>query len=210
MPGYDEPTTVELALEEGGVAALLAVNYTWRLLFLGNQPGPIGVTSILGCLVGAAFLLFKGVASWRIMVGSFLGMVGTVLLLNTFGPANDPNFAVPWYWQMLMGGWAFGTVFLATDPVAAATTNPGRWVFGLFVGAADRHRARHQLLLRHDGTLFAILLASVFAPLFDYVVVERNIKRRAAQTGGVDMNVDQSANCVPDRGRWWRSPARSW
>ena len=180
MPGFDEPTTVELALEEGGVPALLSVNYTWLHLFLGNQPGPIGVTSILGCVIGAAYLLFRGVASWRIMLGSFLGLVGTVFLFNTFGPAGDPNFAVPWYWQTVMGGWAFGTVFLATDPVAAATTNPGRWVFGLFVGALT-------VIVRvtnpsyYDGTLFAILLASIFAPLFDYVVVERNIKRRAAR-----------------------------
>ncbi len=180
VPGYDEPTTVELIIEEGGVPALLAVNYTWQLLFLGNQPGPIGVTSILGCVLGAAYLLYTGVASWRIMLGSFLGMVGAVLLLNTFGPADDPNFAVPWYWHMVLGGWAFGTVFLATDPVAAATTNPGRWAFGLFVGAVT-------IIVRvtnptyYDGTLFALLLASVFAPLFDYVVVQRNIKRRAAR-----------------------------
>ncbi len=178
VPGYDEPTTVELAIDEGGVAALRSVNYTWQLLFLGNQPGPIGVTSILGCLIGAAYLIFRGVASWRIMLGSFTGMVAAVLLLNTFGPADDPNFAVPWYWHMVLGGWAFGTVFLATDPVAAATTNPGRWAFGLFVGAIT-------VIVRvtnpsyYDGTLFAILLASVFAPLFDFVVVQRNIRRRA-------------------------------
>ena len=180
VPGFDEPTTVELALDEGGVPALLSVNYTWLMLFLGNQPGAIGVTSILGCLIGAVYLLFKGVASWRIMLASFLGMIGTILLLNTFGPAGDPNYAVPWYWHMVMGGWAFGTVFVATDPVAAAMTNPGRWVFGLFVGALT-------VIVRvtnpsyYDGTLVAILLASVFAPLFDYVVVERNIKRRAAR-----------------------------
>ena len=180
VPGYDEPTTVELAIDEGGVPALLSVNYTWLLLFLGNQPGPIGVTSILGCVIGAAFLLFRGVASWRIMLGSFLGMVGTVLLFNTFGPADDPNFAVPWYWHMVLGGWAFGTVFLATDPVAAATTNPGRWAFGVLVGALT-------VVVRvtnpsyYDGMLFAVLLASIFAPLFDYIVVERNIKRRAAR-----------------------------
>lgn len=178
VPGYDEPTTVELALDEGGVPALLAVNYTWTLLFLGNQPGPIGVSSILGCALGAAYLLFKGVASWRIMLGSCIGLIGAVLLLSAFGPADDPNFAVPWYWHMVLGGWAFGTVFLATDPVAAATTNPGRWAFGLMVGALT-------VIVRvtnpsyYDGTLFAILLASIFAPLFDYVVVERNIKRRA-------------------------------
>ena len=183
VPGYDEPTTVELATDEGGVAALLSINYTWLLLFSGNQPGPIGVTSILGCAIGAMYLLYKGVASWRIMLGSVVGLVGTVLLLNYFGPADDPNFAVPWYWHMVLGGWAFGTVFLATDPVAAATTNPGRWVYGLMIGVLT-------IVVRvtnptyYDGTLFALLLASIFAPLFDFIVVERNIKRRKKRLAG--------------------------
>lgn len=180
VPGYDEPTAVELAVEEGGIPALLSVNYTWLMLFIGNQPGAIGITSVLGCVIGAAYLLYRGIASWRIMLGSLIGMVVTVLLLNTFGPADDPNFAVPWYWHAVIGGWAFGTVFLATDPVAAATTNPGRWMFGLFVGAVT-------VIVRvtnpsyYDGVLFGILLASIFAPLFDYLVVQRNVKRRVAR-----------------------------
>ncbi len=182
VPGYEEPTTIELFLEEGGVPALLSVNYTWLQLFLGNQPGPIGVSSILGCFIGAAYLIFTGVASWRIMLGSFLGMVGSVLLFNTLGPADDPTFAVPWTWHMVTGGWAFGTVFLATDPVAAANTNPGRWGFGILVGVLT-------IVVRmtnpsyYEGVIFAILLASIFSPLFDYVVVERNIKRRKLRLG---------------------------
>jgi Na+-transporting NADH:ubiquinone oxidoreductase subunit B len=177
VPGYDEPTTIELAVEEGGVPALLSVGYTWKQLFLGNQPGPLGVTSVLGCLIGAIYLIVAGTASWRIMLGSFLGMVGTVVLLNNLGPADSPLFSVPWTWHLVMGGWAFGTVFLATDPVAAATTNPGRWGFGILVGALT-------ILIRitnpsyYEGIIFAILLASIFSPLFDYVAVERNIKRR--------------------------------
>ncbi len=180
VPGYDEPTTVELALDEGGVPALLSINYNWLLLFYGNQPGPIGVTSVLGVVIGAVYLLYKGIASWRIMLGSAIGLIGAVLLLNTFGPADDPNFAVPWYWHMVLGGWAFGTVFIATDPVAAATTNPGRWAFGVIVGVLT-------VVVRitnpsyYDGTLFAILLASIFVPLVDYAVVQRNIKRRIAR-----------------------------
>jgi Na+-transporting NADH:ubiquinone oxidoreductase subunit B len=177
VPGYDEPTTIELAVEEGGVPALLSVGYDWWHLFIGNQPGPHGVTSAFGCLLGAAFLIISGSASWRIMLGSLLGMVGTVLLLNNLGPADDPMFAVPWTWHLVMGGWAFGTVFLATDPVAAATTNPGRWGFGILVGTLT-------VIIRvtnpayYEGVIFAILLASIFAPLFDFIVVERNIKRR--------------------------------
>lgn len=182
VPGYDEPTTIELIVDEGGVPALLSVNYTWLQLFLGNQPGPIGVSSIFGCLIGAIYLIYTGVASWRIMLGSFFGMVGSVLLFNALGPADNPVFAVPWTWHMVTGGWAFGTVFLATDPVAAANTNPGRWGFGILVGVLT-------IVVRvtnpsyYEGVIFAILLASIFSPLFDYVVVERNIKRRRIRLG---------------------------
>jgi len=182
VAGYDEPTTIELFVDEGGVPALLAVNYTWLQLFLGNQPGPIGVSSVLGCFIGAAYLIYTGVASWRIMLGSFIGMVGSVLLFNTLGPADNPVFAVPWTWHLVTGGWAFGTVFLATDPVAAANTNPGRWGFGILVGVLT-------IVVRvtnpsyYEGVIFAILLASIFSPLFDYVVVERNIKRRRIRLG---------------------------
>jgi Na+-transporting NADH:ubiquinone oxidoreductase subunit B len=177
VPGYDEPTTIELAVEEGGVPALLSVGYSWTQMFIGNQPGPHGVTSVLGCLLGAAFLIITGTASWRIMLGSVFGMIGTVLLVNNLGPADDPMFSVPWTWHLVIGGWAFGTVFLATDPVAAATTNPGRWGFGILVGVLT-------IIIRvtnpayYEGVIFAILLASIFSPLFDFVVVERNIKRR--------------------------------
>ena len=183
VAGYDEPLALEIAVEEGGVPALLAVNYTWQLLFLGNQPGPIGVSSPLGCVIGALYLLYRGVVSWRIMLGSAIGLIATVFLFNTFGPADDPNFDVPWYWHMVLGAWAFYTVFLATDPVAAATTNAGRWVFGLFVGAVSIvvHITNPTY---YDGALFGVLLASIFAPLFDYVVVERNIKRRVRRLMG--------------------------
>lgn len=180
VPGYDEPTTIVLAVEEGGVPGLMAVGYDWQQLFVGSQPGPLGVTSILGCLLGAIYLLITGTASWRIMLGSFLGMIVTVLTLNQLGPADDPMFAVPWYWHFVMGGWAFGTVFLATDPVAAAMTNPGRWGFGILVGCLT-------IIIRvtnpayFEGVIFAILLASIFSPLFDFIVVERNIRRRRAR-----------------------------
>ena len=117
------------------------------------------------------------------MLGSCVGLVGSVLLFNALGPADDPVFAVPWTWHMVTGGWAFGTVFLATDPVAAANTNPGRWGFGILVGVLT-------IVVRvtnpsyYEGVIFAILLASIFSPLFDYVVVERNIKRRVRRLEG--------------------------
>ncbi len=177
VPGYEEPTTIELTVLEGGVRALELVDYDWWPLFIGNQPGPIGVTSALACLLGALYLIVTGSGSWRIMAGSLLGMVLTVTVLNAVGPQDDPLFDTPWYWHAVIGGWAFGTVFLATDPMAAATTRAGRWVFGLLVGLLT-------VIVRltnpayYEGVVFAILLASMFAPLCDYYVVERNVKRR--------------------------------
>ncbi len=182
VPGYDEPTTVELAIEEGGVPALQAVDYQWWQLFVGSQSGPIGITSILGCLLGAVYLIISGTASWRIMLGSLIGMIAATLLLNTLGPEDNPMFHIPWYWHLVIGGWAFATVFVATDPVAAATTNPGRWGFGILVGSLTIIvRVTNPSLFQ--GAVFAILLASIFSPLFDYFVVERNIKRRAQRAG---------------------------
>ena len=182
VPGYDEPTTIALAIEEGGVAALRAVDYQWCQLFMGLEPGPLGVTSALGCLLGAIYLVVTGAASWRIMAGSVVGLVIGVLLLNLLGPEDGPMFQVPWHWHMVMGGWAFATVFLATDPVAAATTNPGRWGFGILVGLLTVVvRVTNPSLFQ--GALFSLLLASIFSPLFDYYVVERNIRRRAQRSG---------------------------
>ncbi len=179
VPGYDEATTIELVVEEGGVDALLAVDYNWFQLFIGNQPGPMGLTSILGCILGALYLLITGSASWRIMAGSTAGMLGAVFVMNTIG-GEAPMFSVPWYWHLVIGGWAFGTVFLATDPVAAAVTDAGRWGFGILVGVLT-------IVVRvtnpayYEGVIFAILLACIFSPLIDYFVVERNIKRRMAR-----------------------------
>jgi Na+-transporting NADH:ubiquinone oxidoreductase subunit B len=177
VPGYEELTTIELAVLEGGVRALELVDYDWWSLFIGIQPGPFGATSAFACLLGAAYLIVTGSGSWRIMAGSLLGLVLTVLALNAIGPQDDPLFHTPWYWHAVIGGWAFGTTFLATDPMAAATTRTGRWVFGLLVGLLT-------VIVRvtnpayFEGVVFAILLASMFAPLCDYFVVERNIRRR--------------------------------
>ena len=180
IPGYQEPTTLELAILEGGVPALLSVDYSWWLLFVGNQPGPFGVTSVLGCLLGAAYLLVTGSASWRIMAGSLVGLIVTVVVVSLFASEGSDLLKTPWYWHLVLGGWAFGTVFLATDPTAAATTRSGRWAFGILVGVVT-------VIVRltnpayFEGVIFAILLASIFAPLCDHFVVERNIKRRQAR-----------------------------
>ncbi len=180
LAGYQEPTTLELAILEGGVRALTSVDYSWWLLFIGNQPGPFGVTSALGCLLGAAYLILTGTASWRIMAGSLIGMVVSVSLIGTIGSGDNPVLATPWYWHLVLGGWAFGTVFLATDPTAAATTRTGRWAFGILVGVVTVV-VRLTNPAYFEGVVFAILLASIFAPLCDHFVVERNIARRRAR-----------------------------
>jgi Na+-transporting NADH:ubiquinone oxidoreductase subunit B len=176
VPGYDEATSIEIAIEEGGVAALTAVDYSWWQLFVGNQPGPMGINSVLGSLLGAVYLIIVGAASWRIMAGSFIGLAGTVFIMNSAG--GDVALAgVPWYWHIVLGGWAFGTVFIATDPVTAPATNAGRWGFGLLVGFLV-------VIVRltnpsyYDGIIFAILLACIFSPTIDYFVVEHHIRRR--------------------------------
>lgn len=184
VPGYEELTTIELAVLEGGVRALEQVDYDWWGLFLGNQPGPIGVTSTLGCLLGAAFLVITGSGSWRIMAGSLMGMIFAVLALRLLGSADDPLFSIPWFWHAVIGGWAFGTVFLATDPMAAATTRTGRWVFGILVGLLTVV-VRLTNPAYFEGVVFAILLASMFAPLCDYFIIERNIRRRQRRLEGV-------------------------
>lgn len=177
VPNYDQPTTLELAVEEGGISVIEAVGYQWSELFIGIQPGAMGITSVLGVILGALFLVFVGAASWRIIIGAVLGLIAGVQVLNMFGPAADPMYAMPWYWHMVIGGVAFGIVFIATDAVPAAITNTGRWIFGGLVGLLT-------VVVRvtnpsfYEGVIFAILLASVFAPLIDYAVIELHIRKR--------------------------------
>ena len=176
VPGFNQSPPLELAAA-GGIDAVLAAGYTWWDLFLGLRPGPIGTTSVIGCLLGAAFLIYTGAASWRIMLGALLGMIGTVLLFNGLAGNGNLVFEIPWAWHLVLGGFACGAVFFATDPVPAAMTDPGRWVFGILVGLIT-------IVIRvsnpsyNEGVLFAILLASIFSPVIDYVVIEIHIRRR--------------------------------
>ena len=176
LAGYDQPTVLELVTDEGGLKVVSAVGYSYWQLFIGDKPGAVGVVSSLGAIFGALFLIWSGMASWRIMLGALIGLVGAAMIFNVLAPGND-LFALPWYWQLVMGGFLFGVVFLATDPVAGPMTNPGRWGFGLMVGVLT-------VLIRaanpsyYEGVMFAILLASMFSPLIDFVVTEMNIRRR--------------------------------
>ena len=176
VPGYDQPTVLELVTDEGGFGVVAALDYRWLQLFLGNQPGSFGTTSVLAILLGAVWLVWVGVASWRVSLGSFAGLTGTVLLFNFLGVEN-PLFAMPWYWHAVLGGFAFATVFIATDPVAGSLTHVGRWGYGILVGFLT-------VIIRlanpsyYEGVMFAILLASTFAPLIDYAVVVHHVRSR--------------------------------
>jgi Na+-transporting NADH:ubiquinone oxidoreductase subunit B len=176
VPGYDEPTVLELVTEEGGLKVIPAVDYSYWQLFLGDRPGAVGVVSVLGAAIGAVFLVLSGMASWRVIAGALLGLIGVSLLGNAIAP-DHLILSIPWYWHLVLGGFAFGVVFIATDPVTGAMTDPGRWGFGVLVGGLT-------VLIRlgnvsyYEAMIFAILLASLFSPLIDYVVVELNIRRR--------------------------------
>ncbi|ATM96952.1 Na(+)-translocating NADH-quinone reductase subunit B [Yersinia frederiksenii] len=153
---------------------------TWMDAFLGNIPGSIGEVSTLMILIGGAIILFARVASWRIVAGVMIGMMATAYLFNWVGSTTNPLFAMPWYWHLVLGGFAFGMIFMATDPVSASFTNQGKWWYGGLIGAMC-------VLIRvanpayPEGMMLAILFANLFAPLFDYVVVQANIKRRKAR-----------------------------
>ncbi|MEM6796436.1 MAG: NADH:ubiquinone reductase (Na(+)-transporting) subunit B, partial [Acidobacteriota bacterium] len=123
-------------LAEGAVGGQAAIEQTisWRDAFIGLVPGSMGETSTLACLFGAAVLIATGVGSWRVMAGALIGALGVTTLLNAIGSQTNPLIEVPFYWQMVLGGWAFGVVFMATDPVSAAQTDKGRWIYGILVG----------------------------------------------------------------------------
>ena len=144
--------------------------------FIGNMPGSIGETSTIAILIGAVILIWTGVASWKIMVSCVAGALATGFLVNGF--AEPGTFAaVPAYWHLVLGGFAFGAVFMATDPVTSAQTEKGKWIYGFLTGALA-------VIIRlfnpgyPEGMMLAILLMNTFAPLIDYYVVEGNIKKR--------------------------------
>ncbi|EMI5490939.1 NADH:ubiquinone reductase (Na(+)-transporting) subunit B [Providencia stuartii] len=153
---------------------------TWMQAFLGNMPGSIGEVSTLMIFIGGLFIMFFRIASWRIVAGVMVGMIAMSYLFNFIGSETNPLFAMPWYWHMVLGGFAFGMIFMATDPVSASFTDKGKWAYGILIGVMC-------VLIRvanpayPEGMMLAILFANLFAPLFDYLVVQANIKRRKAR-----------------------------
>ena len=165
---------------EGGIDALKDASgnaISWMDAFLGNIPGCLGEGSTLMILIGAFIILVTGIASWRIMLAVVVGAFLTSYALNAIGSDTNQMFSMPFSWHFVLGGFAFGTVFMATDPVSSSFTNGGKWAFGLLIGFMV-------VLIRvvnpayPEGMMLAIRFANCWAPLFDYLATQRNIKRR--------------------------------
>ncbi|WP_120510211.1 NADH:ubiquinone reductase (Na(+)-transporting) subunit B [Photobacterium salinisoli] len=153
---------------------------TWMDAFIGRIPGSIGEVSTLFILIGGAFIVYLGIASWRIIAGTLIGMVAAATLFNIIGSDTNAMFAMPWHWHLVLGGFAFGMMFMATDPVSAAFTNKGKWWYGALIGVmAVMVRVVNPAF--PEGMMLAILFANLFAPLFDHAVIQGNIKRRLAR-----------------------------
>ncbi len=163
----------------GNAAQGLDFGVSWQDAFLGFMPGSFGETSTLAIIVCGVFLAWTRIASWRIMVGVVMGMLAAALTFNAI-PSENPMFAVSPVWHLVLGGFAFGTVFMATDPVSAAMTDVGRWLYGALIGVMC-------VLIRvvnpafPEGMMLAILFGNLIAPLIDHFVVQANIKRRLAR-----------------------------
>ena len=181
VDGFTGPTILGAvaAPEATSVAAsAVSLDQTWWDFFIGNIHGSMGETSTLACLIGAVILIAAGIGSWRIMSGVLVGMTAFSFFLNAVGTSAVYEIT-PW-WHLVIGGFAFGTVFMATDPVSASMTQTGRYIYGFLIGVMT-------VLVRSmnpafpEGIMLAILFCNVFAPLIDWFVVQANIKRRAAR-----------------------------
>ncbi|TQV81349.1 NADH:ubiquinone reductase (Na(+)-transporting) subunit B [Exilibacterium tricleocarpae] len=179
VDGYTGATGLSVAASQG--MAELQSQMTWLDAFLGKMQGSIGEVSTLAILVGGFFLIITRIASLRIILGVMLGMFVTSTLFNFTGDVDsNPMFGMPWYWHLVMGGFAFGMIFMATDPVSASMTDTGKLWYGALIGFMV-------VLIRvvnpafPEGMMLAILFANLFAPLIDHFVVQSNIKRRLAR-----------------------------
>jgi Na+-transporting NADH:ubiquinone oxidoreductase subunit B len=150
--------------------------------FGGFEPGSMGETSALACLIGAVILIVTGVGSWRLMLSVALGTAAMATVFNLAGPSTNAMAAVPFWWHMVIGGWAFAAVFMVTDPVTAPFSNVGRWIYGLAIGALI-------VLIRvvnpayPESVMLVILFMNVVGPTIDHFAVQANIRRRQARRG---------------------------
>lgn len=165
------------ALAEASAESVSAANVTWTQAFLGTMQGSMGETSTLACLIGASILIVTGIGSWRVMSAVVLGAVATSSVFWLTPSSGGPLYNLAPYWHLVIGGFAFGTVFMATDPVSSATTHTGQWIYGVVIGVVA-------ILIRvinpayPEGIMLAILFGNTVAPLIDYYVLQANIQRR--------------------------------
>jgi Na+-transporting NADH:ubiquinone oxidoreductase subunit B len=182
VDGFTQATPLAAARDAQLSVGMGAVDCTWMEAFLGSIPGSMGETSTLACLIGAAILIATGIGSWRIMLAMLIGGFATALMFFVIGSDTNAMFQMPPHWHLVTGGFAFGLVFMATDPVSASQTDIGRWIYGFLIGAVC-------ILIRvvnpayAEGAMLAILLGNVFSPIIDYCVIESNVKKRMARNG---------------------------
>ena len=181
VDGFTGATPLGLAAV-GGVEAIIAQNITLWDAFIGTIPGSVGEVSTLAILIGGGALVIMKLAAWRIVAGVIAGMVAMSVIFNLIGSDTNPMFDMPFYWHFVLGGFAFGLFFMATDPISASMTDTGKWYFGALIGVMV-------VLIRvvnpafPEGMMLAILFANLFAPLIDNFVVQANIKRRLLRHG---------------------------
>lgn len=177
VDGFSGATALSVTASDGYLE-LAARGITWMDAFIGTIQGSLGETSTLAAMIGLAFLLVTRIANWRLVVGCLAGMIAFSTLLNLIGSDSNPMFAMPWYWHLVLGGYAFGLAFMVTEPVSASHTNLGRYIYGALIGFMV-------VMIRvvnpafPEGMMLAILFGNVFAPLIDWFVVQANIRRRA-------------------------------
>ncbi|NLC71660.1 MAG: NADH:ubiquinone reductase (Na(+)-transporting) subunit B [Desulfuromonadaceae bacterium] len=172
VDGVSTATPLARLADTGG-----AMTASWWDAFIGLIPGSMGETSTLACLLGAAILLGTGIASWRTMVSVLVGMTSLALLFNAIGSATNPLFALSPLWHLVLGGFAFGAVYMATDPVSSALTNQGKYLYGFLIGAmAVMIRVVNPAF--PEGMMLAILFGNLFAAIIDRFFINANIKRR--------------------------------
>lgn len=178
VDGFTGATALAVAAADG--MAAVQAQMTWMDAFIGREQGSVGEVSALAIFIGGVLLLVTRIASWRIVLGVMAGMVALSVLFNSVGSDTNPMFAMPWYWHLVLGGFAFGMIFMATDPVSAAMTDTGKFWFGVLIGVMV-------VLIRvvnpafPEGMMLAILFANIFASLIDHLVVQANIRRRLAR-----------------------------
>jgi len=175
VDGFSGATALGISAIDG-ISGVLESGLSWSQAFFGQMQGSLAETSTAACLLGGLLLVYTGIASWRIIVAVFAGLIIPSVLFGGIDSGN-PMLSMPWHWHVVLGGFAFGAIFMATDPVSAAQTNTGKWIFGLLIGFMT-------WVIRvinpafPEGIMLAILFANIFAPVIDYFVVQANIRRR--------------------------------